>query len=61
VLKICYHSRLPGHHIFGEGSIRSCNEKENLHFDDECNSHMSSEKYEENAYGDNLDLLIILH
>lgn len=35
------------------------NKKENLHFDHERDIHTSSEKYEENSDGHNLDLLIV--
>ena len=37
------------------------NEHENLHFDNEWNIHMSSEKYEERGYSLNLDILTTLY
>ena len=47
--------------IIGGEPIWPFNEHENLHFDDEWDIHMSSEKYEESGYSLNLDLLTILY
>ena len=41
--------------------IWSIDKKENLHFDNEWNIHISSEICEENDYGHNLDLLNNAH
>jgi hypothetical protein len=44
-----------------EGSCMTITDHESLHFDNELDIHMSSENYEANDYGHNLDLLIISH
>ena len=54
------HSRLASHHILGRDLYDHVMRKRIFTLMINI-SHMSSKKYEENAYGDNLDLLIILH
>ena len=39
----------------------SFNVKDYIYFDNETNIHLGYENYEENDYGHDLDLLIILH
>ena len=44
----------------GHLTNRDFNRHENLQFDNEADSHMSSENYQENGYGHDMGLLIIL-
>jgi hypothetical protein len=43
----------------GHLTNRDFNRHENLQFDNEADSRMSSENYQANGYGYNMDLLII--
>ena len=43
-----------------EGPTWPLNEHANLHFDNECDIHMSSQNYEDSGHGLHLDLLTIL-
>ena len=44
----------------GHLTNRDFNRHENLQFDNEADSRMSSENYQANGYGHDMDLLIIL-